>query len=150
MFPKFETVGYEIFAGLIFMELSANHFDIFDSDVVTRYSEQFRFIENQQKKRIVVSHVFSGGTINKVENLEPGHIISFINGKKVYNLEEVKRALLITFKQGFLFIKTSRDLQVTILLSDIIEEDSFLRETYKYENSPHFKELLEKGATTDE
>ena len=49
MFPKFEKVGYEIFAGLIFMELSANHFDIFESDVVTRYSEQFRFIENQQK-----------------------------------------------------------------------------------------------------
>lgn len=143
VFPKFEKVGYEIFAGLIFMELSANHFDIFNSDVVHKYNEQFRFIENQQKKRVIISHVFSGSSINKVENLEAGHIVSFINGMKVYDLSDVKKAILRTFKQGFIFIKTSRSVQVTILLENIKEEDAFLREQYKYDNSDYLKEYLE-------
>lgn len=144
-YPSFEKIDYEVFAGMVIMNLTMNHIeDIFNHtnnlkiiDAVRSYKED----KNRLKNRLIITNILPGSYLRTQENIKVGSIISRINNIKVYTLEQVRKALLniqIVDNKKFLVIKTKSRTKQIVSIDKIIEDEPFLAEKNKYNISPIF------------
>ena len=156
-YPLFEKIDYEVFGGLVVMNLTINHLSYIgkfvDKIKLINILKSFSNIENRIKSRLIITNILPGSYFRTFDNLNAGSIISRINGKKVYTLDDYREALL-NVKQiknkKYLIIQTKCKTTQIVNINKLIDEEEMLAKNNKYIISNIFKKYKEFSKETVE
>jgi hypothetical protein len=140
--PPFENINYEIFGGLIFMDLTINHLiNLEDSNVSIKNIINLKnYIKRRKrfKNRIILANILGESLINKNNVLKKGDIIKRINNIKVRTIEDVKKALeqpIVKNNNKYLTIKTKDSIFFIADINDLFKNEQIISKRYKYKLS---------------
>ena len=129
-YHPYEKIDYIILAGMIIMNLSLNHVNIFSDDL----SEYYK-LNKKLKSKVVLTKILPGSFLKRNKVLYEGTIITEINNIKVTNLNDCRKAInqyLIHNNKKYLSFKNFENKVYIKDLEKIIEEEDFLSKNYKY------------------
>ncbi len=147
VYPGYEKIDYEVFAGMVVMELTLNHIQIMGQNVsgLSKYAE----MSNQADPSLVVTHIFPTSQLYRSRALPVGATVHEVNGKKVHTLEDFRAAIKAGKDQKFLTIRAadnvsraSENLFIALSWDKVLQEESRLARDYCYPLSALAKELL--------
>lgn len=155
-FYPYETIDFELFAGLVVMPLCLNHLE--DSSLVMEFGQSSAIndllpiatnLSKQLKPSLIISSIFAGSLLQKIDSVNVGSILESVNGKKVSTLEEFRAALLEPVKQPetgelFLEITTSSKEVVVLPLQETLLEEPTLATSHMFNMSEITIQLAEK------
>lgn len=131
MYPGLEKIDYEVFGGMVFMNLSINHLDLFDekNPRLIKYYRQ----ENQLQPRVIITQILGGSAAYESRVLLPGDLVKEINGYAVKTLDDVRRFILAS--DQFLTLKTEGRRFMVLSTNDILQQEDGLASRYFYKKS---------------
>lgn len=147
VYPGYEDIDYEVFAGMVVMQLTLNHIHIMEKMVpgLIKFTE----MKYQNEPILLITHIFSNSQLYRMRTLTPGATINEINGVKVTTLEELRHAYKDAAQGKFLTIKASDNhahvsdnLLVVLPWDKLLDEEPRLAHDYRYPLSSTAKELL--------
>jgi serine protease Do len=147
VYPGYEPLDYEIFAGMVVMPLTVNHIRLFAQQIpgLLRYIE----LAHQNEQAVIVTHVFYNSEMQKSRTIHPGVILSEINGKSVKTLQDFRDAVACCKQEKYFVAKaidlevfTTEELLVALSMDKVLREVPMLAQTYRYEISPWIKKLV--------
>jgi serine protease Do len=141
LYPSYEKVEYEIFGGMIIMQLADNHINEFVNEL-PELSEYLK-MENRLNPVLIVTHVIPGSYAFQTSSIHPGNIIDEINGKKVSTLPDLRAALPESVKTGFLTIKTTDNAFIVFSMNKILENELQLSKDFNYPISQTIRALID-------
>lgn len=130
-YPSYEKIDYLIFGGMILMNLSMNHIDIFDDELQQYYDWNKRI-----KKIVILTKVLPGSFLKRNKILGEGDLITEVNNIKIKDINDIKNALkkpLIKNNLKYLIIKNFKGKVFIISYKKIINEEKFLTDNHKYQ-----------------
>lgn len=145
-YPAYESIDYEMFAGMIIMPLTVNYINACKERVGLR-----RYLTNLygNGSRLVVTNVFSDSKISHMQSIRYGDTINEVNGEPVNTLDEFRKALAKSIETGYVVIKTTDEITLdtdnvlTVLsLEDGCRETVELSHIHQYQLSQAVKELV--------
>jgi len=128
-YPPFEKIDYVIFAGMILMNLTMNHVDIFDD------LNQYYKSNNRTKSKIILTKVLPGSFLKRNMILYAGDIITEINNLAVNKIEDIKYALKKPIKlnnEKYLKVKNVKNKVFMINYTKASDEELFLSKNHRY------------------
>jgi serine protease Do len=141
MYTPYQKLDYIALGGLIFMNLNMDHVNGLDKnvDIVDHLRIiSYGFLENINKRRVLLSAVMEGSDMVTTHELTPGVFLENINGHNVNTLDDIKEY----FNEGFtlkgtkfIYIKLSSGKQLVLNTSDMLKEDIELSKVYRYDIS---------------
>ena len=140
-FPKFEKIDYEIFGGIIIMELCSNHLTLFEGGTVINLVK-YNLLKNKKDKKLIIVNVLSGSTIDKTENIVKGDLIKEVNNKVPKTLKELREILGPLSSDSFFTMKTELGTIVSVSMKKIIKDEQFLSKEYNYKISELMKKKM--------
>lgn len=140
VYPDYEPVDYEVFAGLVITPLTENHIDMLVENApwLVLYDEP----ENQIKPALVISAVLPASQADMRESLSAGQVIDEVNGQPVSTLPELRTALKESKKTGFITIKTKQTVFAAFKLDKTVQEAQKLSQEFGYPLSKTMQELM--------
>ncbi len=147
VYPGHESIDYEIFGGMVVMQLTKNHIQLLANQApgLARYAE----MRLQCCPTLVVTHIFPNSHLCRCRNLSVGSTISEVNGIQIYTLDEFREALKRGISNKFLTYRTSdhvgrfSDNIFTVLPWDkVLDEEHKLAQCYHYEPTKSTCELI--------
>jgi serine protease Do len=135
--PIIEPIDYEVFGGIVIMELTLDHLDII-SDITDEYRMRQQLVsyskmENKEQHKLIITNILAGSYIRTIETIEIGSIISKINNINVFTLSDFRNAVLTNNK--YLIIETELKTKQILNIENILEEERILIDMHKYEPS---------------
>lgn len=133
MYPKYEQIDFEVFGGMVLMNLALNHVD-----ALVEHEPSFvkyHRVDYQLAPKLILTTVLPNSQADKSQALSLGDIIAEVNGAKVYSLESFRKAVISSKNTGFVSIKTEEKMFTVLGLDKIIAEDDALSEAYFYKKS---------------
>ncbi len=146
-YPAYESIDYEMFAGMIIMPLTVNYINACKERGGLR-----RYLTNLygSGSRLVVSNVFSDSKISHMQSIRYGDTINEVNGEPVHTLADFRKALSKSMETGYVVIKTTDEITldtdnvITVLsLGDSCRETEELAYIHQYPLSETVKTLIE-------
>lgn len=154
-FPIYEReeIDYEVFGGLIVMELTDNHLEYISDKIINDLSDKgninkrlnnflsYMDYENRNEKRLLITHVFPNSYLNNLKILKEYDIIDLVNGKKTLSLADFRKNVKHTKNiknKKYIEIITETNNRAVLDLEEIINNEKVFSETYKYNLSPLF------------
>lgn len=130
VYPGYEKLDYEIFAGMVVQPLTTNHLPLLVNIApgLTRYAE----MKHQTEPALIITHIFPDSQAQRSRSLIPGAVLSEINGIKVTTIESLRSALFESIKTGRLSIETTESVFVVFPFKKVIDEDQRLAKDYFY------------------
>jgi len=146
VYPWIEEIDYEVFAGMVVMELTANHIRLLVNHApgLMFYSE----MKNQADPVLIVTHVFPTSQLYRTRTLLPGATLNQINGISVNSLEEFRQAhkagdgKCLTIRATDRYTNASDNILVVLPVEKVLQEEAKLAHLYKYPVSQTAKDLL--------
>lgn len=147
VYPGYEEIDYEVFAGMVVMQLTINHIHIMEKMVpgLVKYAE----VKNQSEPVLLITHIFADSQLYRMRTVTPGSTVNELNGVKVNTLAELRQVLQNSVSEKFLTIKASDNLMrvsdnllVVLPWERVLEEEILLSHDYHYPISKTVKELL--------
>ena len=147
LYPGLEDIDYEIFGGMVVMELTKNHVALLKDIAtgLTKYSE-FR---NQQEPVLLVTHVFANSQAHRSRLLFPGTTINEVNGIRVKTLQDFRNATRLASSGRFLRLlvsdnvaRSSDNIFVVLPMRYLMEEEQKLSRLFRYTITPFTQEIL--------
>lgn len=136
-YPAFETIDYEIFAGIIIMQLTTNYIDA----CAKKRPGLQRYLTNlySQGPRLVVTNIIADSKIAYMYTLGWSDTINEVNGEKVCTLDDFRAALKKSIDTGVVVFKTTREatLETDNILNVLSLYDS-CKETVELSRIHHF------------
>ena len=130
-YPMFESVDHVIFGGLVVMKLCNNHISVIEHNNMNRY----RNIKHKQDEVLVITNVFPGSYIKKLNILSTGDIILEVNGIKVSTIKGYKKALQqlkVVNGEKFFTVKAVDKYYCVVPINTIMKEEPFLSKNHNY------------------
>jgi serine protease Do len=92
IYPGYEKIDYEVFGGMVVMQLSVNHIQGLRNSMpgLARFAE----MKNQTHPVLLVTHIFPTSELNKVRAISIGATINEVNGQAVHTLDDLRKALV--------------------------------------------------------
>lgn len=147
IYPAYEPYDYEVFGGMVVMELTTNHIQLLGEQAtgLGKHGE----LKNQSSSALIITHIFPNSQLFRARVISPGCTINEINGYKVTNLSEYRKAIKDGAKNKFFTIKVSDNVTrasdaIFVVLpfeKILIDEPQFARD-YRYPLSDLAQELL--------
>jgi serine protease Do len=147
LYPGLEDIEYEIFGGMVVMELTRNHIAIL-KDIATgllKYNE-FR---NQQDPVLVITHVFGNSQAHRSRLLVPGTTINEIQGIRVKTLDDFRNAVRLASNGKFFTMlvsdnmsRSSDNIFVVLPMASLLDEEPKLARLFRYGVTPFTQEIL--------
>lgn len=141
IYPEFEpeATNYEVFGGMVIMELTFNHIGI----LISRCPELVRYSrsENQHEPALVITNVIPNSQAYKAHVLHRGSIIDKINGEKAKTLKDLRSLILKNKQSRFITLSTDEDLLSVLSVDKIVQEEDGLAALYFYKKSNLITEL---------
>lgn len=137
IYPGYEEIDYEIFAGMVVMPLTLNHLPLLGNRApgLAKYLET----KNQEEPALIVTHIFPNCQLYRSRSLPIGCTLSQVNGMKVQTLDEFREAIKKTGNGKFLTIiatdnvtRKSENLLVVLPWNKVVEEEPRLARDFKY------------------
>lgn len=152
LYPIFEEkkIEYEIFAGMIIMELTNNHLDViteeifedFDghSSINNRINNLLTYLDVDKKKskKLIITHIYANSYLQNQKILHEFDIIENVNGIKTNTLGEFRKNIKHTKNikgDKYIEIQTDIDSLVVLSLNEIMKIEKDFSEIYKYKLS---------------
>jgi len=150
-YKNYDTIDYVIFGGMIVMELTGNHLNaLFNMELSRKMADHlslYAHLKNKYEKVLIITQLFPGCHLNKVESLHQGDILTAVNNDKVNTLDEYRKALMkVKEINGKYYIKYETKLNTLAVcnLATLLAEEQFLSENFKYDIDPIFKTFCKK------
>lgn len=153
VYPEYEELDYEIFGGLVVMELTINHIL-----KLAEYAPALTFYADFQKRNekvLIVTHIFSNALIYRLRMITPGYVLKSVNGVGVKTLAEYRAALRDAAHERFLRLiftdtvsRISENLLVVLPMEEIIKQESKIARQNMYPMthlSKTLQELVQQG-----
>ncbi|MFH0898549.1 MAG: trypsin-like peptidase domain-containing protein, partial [bacterium] len=140
IYPEYEPVDFEIIGGMVIMQLSLNHINIFEE--INKTIFKYTRLENQLVPRLLISHVLPNSQTQQARIVTAGDIVTHVNGQVVTTLDELRNAVKRDIK--FLSVKTEEKEFVVLSIEKIVYQESMLSEQYFYKKSNLIRELEDK------
>ena len=149
-YAGYEEIDYEVFGGMVVMELALNHLKplINQATGLARYTE----LKNQSEPVLIITHIFPNSQLYRSRTLAPGVTIKEINGTPVNTLEEFRAALPKSFETNYLTIKAvdnltraSDNLLVVLPFDKILQEEVLLSQAFHYPVSATVHRMFERA-----
>lgn len=140
MFPCYEPIEYEIFGGMVIMQLSLNHVQVLlpAAPELARYAE----LKNQMEPTVVITHILPDSVTFRSRAVGIGSVLTEINGTKVKTLADVRAAIPASLKSGFTTIKTSENVFCVLPFDKILSEEHKFARQYHYTITPAMQSIL--------
>ena len=134
IFPYIDKIDYEIFAGMVVMDLTLNHL------LMPQFMQLVHIVNNGKifKPQLVISHIFPNSKIAEYNTIAPYSLISKINNIKVNSLKDFRKAIkkpIIKNNNYFIIIETDDKNKVILNTRELIEQEKKLSRDYNYDNS---------------
>ena len=132
LYPVFEKVEFFILGGIIFMNLSLNQIENSKNLKLTFniiYKDEFL------KDKLYITYIFPNTKVNILNNIRKDDIITKINDKNVYCLDDLQKALkkpIIINKKEYIKIENNEKKTLIMSVMDLIEQDILFSQIYKY------------------
>lgn len=139
----YEQIDYEIFAGMIVMELSLSHLDnlgIPDYTADTRFNlQRYKNISKRTHGILFISNILQGSYASSLSGIKAGTIIKNVNGFCVESLDDFRKAIItqsLNINGKVLsYIRLEDRNQIILDVMDAFKEEQMLSERYKYKVS---------------
>lgn len=140
IFPHIDKIDYEVFGGMIVMNLTLNHL------VLPQFAHLIYIIKNEQifKEQLLITHVFPNSKIAEYNTISSYSLISKINGIKVSNLDQFRKAIKKVIKKNgksFITIETDNKDKVILNIEELASQEKELVNMYNYTPSDFFSGL---------
>lgn len=154
-YPIFEKIDYEIIGGIVFMNMTMNHFEYWNQKMEQGVKSKLSSISNRMNNMLLISDILDGSYIHGIHILNVGDILNEIETIKITSLEELRKSFLIIMKNyvmnpnrgRYIKITTKSKAQIVLDLEYIIKENEYLASKHKYNLSAlHYsiKEIIIK------
>jgi S1-C subfamily serine protease len=139
----FENFEYEIFCGMVIMQLSTNHIlEMYNSSIGTKNEtklKKYTEMKNKTKKVLFIPSILQGTYVASIDDVACGDVIKNVNGVEVTTIEEFVNAVKNnSFKIGndvYMYVKFDTDVQIVININKCYEEEQMFADRYKYDVS---------------
>lgn len=128
VYPQYEPMDYIVYGGIVFMNLSLNHFTLLDDD-------KYLMEDNRTESKVVIVNILMDSPIFQSQIFQIGDIVSSINGMDVSTLTDVRK--IIKAKQGkksyckdYVTIKNERNKIVIMNKNDISSANTLIKDSY--------------------
>jgi len=148
IYPGYEEIDYEVFGGMVVMELTMNHIKtlINHAPGLAKYTE----MKNQSDNVLIITHIFPNSQLYRARTLAPGVTLKEVNGVAVNTLAELRDCLALSFDNNYLTIKAvdnltraSDNLLVVLPFDKVLQEEVVLARSFHYEISPTALQLFD-------
>lgn len=130
MYPDYETIDYEVIAGMVVMQLSLNHIEYLIENVPLLV--EFTKLERQSEPVLVLTQLLPGSLMQRTRTLNPGDIITQVNNAPVATLDQFRQALSLSQSTGILSVTTSEHVVAACMLKDVIAAEVWLVNYFGY------------------
>lgn len=99
------------------------------------------------KNKLYITYIFPNTKVNLLNNIKKGDIITKINDKNVYCLDDLKKVLknlIIINKKEYIKIENNEEKSVIMSVMDFIEQDILFSQIYKYSLTEFHEKYLKK------
>lgn len=135
IYPEFETefMDYEVLGGMVVMPLTLNHVGMFLSRIpeLVKYGQA----EYQQDPSLIVTHVLPNSQAYKARVIRAGELIDKINDIKVRTMKDLREAVKLSKKTGYITLCTTNNLYAVLPVDKILEDEQKLSSLYFYKPS---------------
>lgn len=147
IYPGYEPIDYEIFAGMVVQELNVNIIRLLGDHApgLRKYGE----LKYQSEPVLIITHVFPDTQLYRGRNMPLGATLNEINGVKVKTLSEFRQVLKDSATKEYFTIAASDNvtraaetLFIVLAMNRIIEEEPRNARDYRYQLSDTAKEVL--------
>jgi len=148
IYPGYETIDYEIFAGMVVQELNVNLVRLLGDHApgLRKYGE----LKHQSEPILIITHVFPDTQLYRGRNLPLGATLNEINGVKVKNLVEFRNVIKNSATKDYFTIaaddnvtRAAETIFIVLDMRKIIAEEPRLARDYRYQLSDTVKEILQ-------
>lgn len=148
-YPPYESLDYEMLAGLCVMELTLNHFEVFSESGAASFVQHLlpiaSALSRQLNPTLVITGILVGSLASRLDVFEAGMPLSQVNGQDVTSLESYREALTKpVMRNGKYFLTfTSKGNEFIVLpLLDVLREEPELASMHLYRQSPLLRKLV--------
>lgn len=130
-YPKFESIDYQVFGGIVVMQLSLDHIKE-NADKYYKYTK----LKNRLEEVLTISYIYPGSYMKKMEVLATNDVLKKVNNIEVSTLDEYRTALRKPIKNDkayYMSFEAEDRTKIMIGLDKLLEEEQFLSKEYKYE-----------------
>lgn len=147
IYPGYEPIDYEVFGGMVVLEVTLNHIKIFNNHApgLARYTD----VLSQTEPVLLITHIFPNSQLFKSRTIIPGFTIREINNVPVHTLEQFRESLLLSQETGYLTIqacdtvtKMSDNIFVALPFAKLLEEELLLSQIFHYPIGQTVQQLL--------
>lgn len=147
IYPEYEGVDYEAFAGMVVQELTLNHVRMLAEHApgLIKYSE----LKYQLEPVLIITHIFPDSQLFRGRNVPLGTTLNEVNGIKVSTLKEYRDAISRVAKQEYLTLSASdnvtraaENIFVVLEMDKVIEQEPRLSRDYRYPISDTVQAIL--------
>ena len=129
LFFPISKLDYEIYAGMILMDLTTNHLS------TPEFRHLLYIIKNQEiyNNQLVITHIFPSSKISEYGSISEYTLVKKINNKKVNSLSKFREALktpILSNGQKFFILETSGFDKVILNLDEIELESNDIKNKY--------------------
>lgn len=129
IYPNYEKADYLVYAGIVFMNLSLNHFE--NGLKNSENSKYMNHPKNRTKSKIIITNILLESCIHKMKIFKQGDIIKSVNGKKVDSLNDFRKAIKSKGScKDFVKIQNEKDEFVIIDKATIEKNNKEIKEKY--------------------
>lgn len=137
IFPHIDKVDYEIFGGMILMNLTINHL------LRPEFQHLVYLMVNEQiyEPQLVITHIFPNSKISEYDTIKPYSLIQSINGITVNSLKGFRDAIKKPIERNgkiFITIETQIGDKVILNMNELMEQEREMIGYYKYTPSKIF------------
>jgi len=147
VYPGYDNLDYEIFAGMVVMPLTLNHIQLIGPKApgLGVFAEMRRSTDPV----LVVTHVFGKSQLYCARTINVGSTLNEVNGMRVSTLDDLRKAFKKGMNDKFLTIRatdnvsrSTDNLFLALSLEKVLAEEQLLAKNYNYPITEHTKELL--------
>ena len=160
-YPLFEKekIDFEVFGGMIFMEMTDNHLSVImdglerdfsgNNQMSKIYTNLLQYLspDNKRESKVIITHIFPNSYVKNFDIIDDFDIIDTVNKKKVRTLNDFRKYIKHTKQIGnkqFLTLTTEINNSIVLSINELLKEEKVFSNTYKYNISPLFK-FFSKG-----
>jgi len=138
VYPGYEEIDYEVFAGMVVMELTLNHIGALAQNApgLTRYAE----LQQQAQPALVVTHIFPTSQLARERNVAVGATVHEVNGREVRTLQDFRAAVkegatskYLTLRVADNVARSTDNVFVSLELDRLRAEEPQLAADYHYQ-----------------
>ncbi len=136
---------YEIFGGIVVMQLRDNHVRLFEKAPQLDNLREFRDCArpvNRSKPALVITRIMPGSQAHLTECLMTGFILDKVNGRKVSTLKELREALILSTKNNAIALHVKDQYATVLDLSKVLRDEERLSRDFVFPITDTVKKLM--------